>query len=163
MRTPPGTWLPTSSGLVSIAASSGGKFSVDLGAARLPWRTPKSMVTASQSLCCEESSHLPVSSTSTTTALLGSCFERYEAFLGPLGGRSFVATPSPPTTTCSSTPIPPYMRRPALPGAAGRRQRSLLSRRGPDCRLQRSYIRVLAFARIENHYFFHRGWFIEGR
>ena len=36
VRTPPGTWLPTSSGSVSIAASSAGRFSVALGAVRLP-------------------------------------------------------------------------------------------------------------------------------
>ena len=41
------------------------------------WRTPKSTVTVSRSLCCEESSRpAAASSTSTTTAAPGSCFRR---------------------------------------------------------------------------------------
>ena len=135
------------------------------GAARLPWRTPKSTPIGSQSWCCEESSHSAGANwTSTTTALPGSCFRNAtRGSLAPLGGRSFVGDAISAYHDLLFDPDP-AVHGPA--GVAWSTWEAATITLEADEGLIADFSDptfALAFARIENHYFFHRGWFGEGQ
>ena len=89
--------------------------------------------------------------------------ERFEMFLAPLGGRSFAGD------TISAYhdllfDLDPAVHEPA--GVAWSTWEAATITLEPDEGLIADFsdpAYALAFARIENHYFFHRGWFTEGQ
>jgi proline iminopeptidase len=89
--------------------------------------------------------------------------ERYEMFLAPLGGRSFAGD------TISAYHDLLFDPDPAVHGPAGvawSTWEAATITLEPDEGLIAEFsdpTYALAFARIENHYFFHRGWFTEGQ
>ena len=89
--------------------------------------------------------------------------ERYEAFLAPLGGRSFVGDAISAYHDLLFDPDP-AVHGPA--GVAWSGWEAATITLEPDEGLIADFSDptfALAFARIENHYFFHRGWFTEGQ
>ena len=89
--------------------------------------------------------------------------ERYEMFLAPLGGRTFAGD------TISAYHDLLFDPDPAVHGPAGvawSTWEAATITLEPDEGLIADFsdpTYALAFARIENHYFFHRGWFTEGQ
>jgi proline iminopeptidase len=89
--------------------------------------------------------------------------ERYETFLAPLGGRSFAGD------TIAAYHELLFDRDPAVHEPAGVAwsswEAATITLEQDDSLIAEfsDPIFALAFARIENHYFFHRGWFSEGQ
>src|SRR5215218_2543360 len=89
--------------------------------------------------------------------------ERYEMFLAPLGGRSFAGD------TIAAYHDLLFDRDPAIHEPAGIAwstwEAATITLEQDDSLIAdfSDPIFALAFARIENHYFFHRGWFSEGQ
>ena len=89
--------------------------------------------------------------------------ERYEMFLAPLGGRSFAGD------TISAYHELLFDRDPAVHEPAGVAwstwEAATITLEQDDSLIAEfsDPIYALAFARIENHYFVHRGWFSEGQ
>ena len=164
--TPPGTWWRTWSGCASTSASTAGRSSAAPGARRSASPMRRRTRSGSASSCCAGSSPCATaSSTGSTRAAPPTCF--------PTSG----SASSPRFRSRSAAPgglIDAYARRladpdPAVHGPAAvawatweAATITLLPR--PDL-VERnsdpSY--ALAFARIENHYFVHRGWFEPGQ
>jgi len=89
--------------------------------------------------------------------------ERYDAFLAPLGGRSFAGDAISAYHDLLFDPDP-AVHGPA--GVAWSTWEAATITLEPDQDMIADFSDpafALAFARIENHYFFHRGWFTEGQ
>jgi proline iminopeptidase len=89
--------------------------------------------------------------------------ERYEMFLAPLGGRSFDGDAIAAYADLLSDPDP-TVHRPASVAWSTWEAATITLAEMPQLITTFSDPRyALAFARIENHYFVHRGWFEEGQ
>ena len=163
--TPPGTWLQTSSGSVEHRGIErwqvfGGSWGSALGLAYAEEHGDRVTELVLRGIFTLRRSELDFYYNGPAGQLFP---ERYEMFLAPLGGRSFAGD----TITAYHDLL--FDPDPAVHGPAGvawSTWEAATITLEPDQGLIADFsdpTYALAFARIENHYFFHRGWFAEGQ
>jgi hypothetical protein len=138
-RTRHGPWSRTSSGCGSTCRSTRGRCSAARGARRSPWPTPRRTRTGSPSSSSAGSSRCGRARSTGSTR----------------------AAPRTSSPTCGRGTWLPCRRTSGVPADWSARSNACSLTRTPPQYADPTY--ALAFARIENHYFTHDGWFEDGQ